>query len=126
MATTEDALLEAIGELKQVVRALTKVIEEDYPKRKEVETRFTTKQTAARRFSIVTAFIVISLIVSYFVSISTVSVCFLSQDQPASCELIPGYSASKDHNLKILNEFIELQQRSLDNERRIDRLENAQ
>lgn len=93
-----EALLSAVQNLTKVVDALRKTIEDDYPKRRELEQKYTTKTVAKRRLRQTAFVLVAAIIASYFLSISTASYCFL-QSNPKDrfyCHIMPGYSASQD------------------------------
>ena len=86
------------------------------------------QRTASRRrlIWITLLYIPFAMIVSGFVTVTTVSVCFLTQagnEPPGLCSIMPGYTAVQKNNQDLVREFRILQKRSLRNERRIDSLE---
>ena len=118
-------LLESVNKLRGGVVALTNVLEEDYPKREEVERRFTKKKTFYRGLGLAALMFVIGVVASYFVTFSTLSVCFLTADQNPSgvCKVIPGYEESLARNDTLLHRFQTLVKTTKQNERQIAELE---
>jgi hypothetical protein len=53
----EQALHDAVTELRAAILALTELIQREYPNREEVEKRFTKKKTSQRRWFLVLALI---------------------------------------------------------------------
>lgn len=67
-----------------------------------------------------------SIVVSIGVTTMVVSNCLLSaQDTPSFyCKYIPGYADAVDSNKELLDQFVELQQTTIDNSQRLDELES--
>lgn len=106
------------------VRVLTATLS-DYPKRAEVHEKYVSRRESRQRLVLVLTFAVISLVFSYFVTISTVSTCFLGGDgeYPGLCKLIPGYEEAQQQNDDILKQFRELIVITRRNDQRLDRIE---
>lgn len=124
MNSEQNILLSAVQELRQSVQDLSAAVEREYPKRAEVEDRFTTKESAKRRFLLFIVIVIVSLSASYFVTISTVSACFL--DRPPhvdACGLIPGFEESEDRGAILLKRFAQNEELLLQQERRLNRIE---
>jgi hypothetical protein len=123
----EQALHEAVVELRAAILALTELIEREYPNREEVEKRFTKKKTSQRRWLLVLAMIPVMILVSLFGSAATVSYCFLSDggyEHPGACGLIPGYNKAVEANDVLIKQFEQLITTTERNEKRIKKLEN--
>ena len=122
----ERTLNEAADEIHAAVREMRTLITQEYPTRREIERRFMAKSQSNARIWAVAVAVASSLILSYFVTISTVSTCFLgsaSDGHPAVCNLMPGYAEAQRTNQELLRQFVELQERSIKNEERINELE---
>lgn len=124
---TETALREAIAELHTVVKALQELIEREYPRREEIEHRFTAKSTSRKRWWAVVALIPIMGIVSAVTTITTVSTCFLrnfeGKEPPAVCSVMPGYQQTLDRNNRLIRNFTTLIETTEKNERQIKKLQ---
>lgn len=109
------------------VRALSGALE-DYPKRQEVHEKYVSRRESRQRLVLVFAFAAISLVFSYFVTISTVSTCFLGGDgnYPGLCKMIPGYEEAQTKNDEILQQFRHLVEMTERNDKRLDRIERIQ
>ena len=85
------------------------------------------KAAAKRRMIWVTLlYVPFAMIVAGFVTVTTVSVCFLTRPEeqsPRFCKVMPGYTEITENNEQLVIEFRQLQKRSVRNEHRIDRLE---
>jgi hypothetical protein len=122
----EQALHDAVTELRAAILALTELIQREYPNREEVEKRFTKKKTSQRRWFLVLALIPIMLVVSLFGSAATVSYCFLSEggyEHPGACGVIPGYNEAVDANDVLIKQFEQLIATTETNKKRINNLE---
>lgn len=118
------ALLQAVRELTAVTKALNKTLSEDYPKRREIERNYLSKQQSSRNIRFFVAFVFASIFISQFVTIATVSTCFLGDpEHPRICQLMPGYKDSIQQNKDILKHFQELMQITKQNDRRLDEIE---
>lgn len=106
------------------VRVLTSTLAE-YPKRQEVHEKYVSRRESKQRIALVMVVLLFSLAVSYFVTISTVSTCFLGGDDshPGLCTLIPGYDEAQQRNTDILKQFQELVKITERNDQRLDRIE---
>lgn len=69
--------------------------------------------------------LLIGVITAYFVTFSTLSICFLSPDQKPGefCSMIPGFEQSVARNDTLLQRFESLIETTEQNERRIAELE---
>lgn len=123
-----EQLLAAVVELTKTTRALEQALHE-YPKRKEVEERFATKSESRRRalkaLAAGLAIVFISLAASYFVTVTTVTSCFVSEDARKGnaaymCNWLPGFSEAQTENLE-RQERIE---RLFKNSARLNRIED--
>lgn len=119
------ALTEAVKQLTEVVRLLDRTMKNDYPKRHEVERNFVSKEQSFRRLFYMIGFVLISIFVSYIVTIGTISGCFLGSDQkhPDACGILPGYKDSIKQNKQILKQFNGIIKITEDNRKRIKHLE---
>lgn len=127
----EQTLHDAITELRSAITALHELIDREYPRRSELERDFTSRQTSQKRWLLVVALLPISLIISYFASVTTISTCFLGKIEvgskpPAVCRVIPGYTASIERNNLLIEQFERLISITENNERRIKKLEKGQ
>lgn len=117
-----ERLLEAVNELTQVVKSLERTLKADYPKRSEILRR--------RNIMWLQMFLVviIAIIGGYFVTIGTISGCFLGDAanglSPRFCNVLPGYHDAQVKNRKLIKEFEVLVKRSERNAHRITRLEH--
>lgn len=122
---TAPELLKSVNDVRVGISALVKVLEDEYPKREEVERRFTKKKTFYRVILFGVAMFVTSIIAAYFVTFTTLSVCFLTPNQNPNgvCSIIPGYSESLARNDTLLHRFENLIEVTQKNEKRIAELE---
>lgn len=121
----EETMQQAAQELHRAVLALTELIEREYPSRREVERRFTTKESSLKRWYLVMALILVSSFISFVSTVTTVSVCFLGDsDHPDICEVLPGYKESEQRNQDLINLLTQLNRITTRNDARLDRLEN--
>ena len=127
-----DELLGAVRQLTEVVTRLETTLREEYPKRAEVERKFTTKKESMERrrqwIITLTLMFAISLFLSVGVTATTVSYCFLTEDArlgqaPVGCEVIPGYAEAQKRNKDVLAQFEDLLRQPAINDRRLDRIE---
>lgn len=123
----EQTMQEAAKELHSAVIALKELIEREYPSRREVERRFQGKAKSAQRWHLVLVLILVSALLSFATTVTTVSTCFLRpiEDTPSACGWLPGYDETQERNQRIIDQFSELQEITERNERRLDRLENG-
>ncbi len=116
---TNKELRAAITDLTKAVGALDITLKRDYPTREEIK---------KRRVQIVLA-MVAAIIASYFLTVGTVSYCFLSgiPEDGASgfCNVFPGYEESFDNNRELRDQFIQMQQFIQENREKIEQLEEA-
>ena len=93
MALNDD-LVSAIRELNAATVSLRTLIAREYPTRKEMEREFVRKDDTKRRMTIVMLSLLISSLVCFVGTITTVSTCFLDEGptHPAICNVMPGYS----------------------------------
>lgn len=119
------ALTEAVKQLTEVVRLLDRTMKDDYPKRNEVERNFVSKEQSFRRLFYMIGFILISIFLSYVVTVATISGCFLGSDQehPAACGMLPGYKDSIKQNREIMHQFSYLLKVTDSNRKKIKHLE---
>lgn len=115
---------EAARELHAAVVALRELIDREYPSRGEVESRFVTKEKGLRRWYLLLVLIIVSGLLGFAGSVSAVSTCFLGDEEhTGACNFIPGYSTTKERNEDIYDQFVELQEITKRNEKRIEKLE---
>lgn len=112
--TEASELVNAVEELTKVVVALNTLLERDYPKREEIEQKFTSRQNSRKRLMAVVIGGISAIIISYFFSISTVVYCF-HDGEPGNryrpiCSVFPGYEITQGGNNRIISEFAELQE----------------
>jgi hypothetical protein len=127
-----ERLLQAVQDLTETVKGLESALTQ-YPKRTEVERKFATKheskQRAKRYLVLGLAMTLISLVVAYFVTISTVVVCFISDDArsgaaPQVCHRLPGYSETQEESQELRKRLIDLLEKPDENSERLDKIEN--
>jgi hypothetical protein len=127
IVTVPEQLLEAVHELTRVVKQLQITLERDYPKRAEIERRFVTESQSRTRRNTAVFFVLITIFISYFVTVSTISYCFLGGAAegrpPRACGLLPGYNSAQEKNAVILRQFQGLLEHMQDNRKRINKLE---
>ena len=108
----EETLTETVKQLTRAIEALNDVIKSDYPTRNEIKRR--------RRNLVVV--MVAAIVGSYFITVSTVSFCFLDgvpgPTDKLYCRVFPGYYDTFDNNRSAVKSYIELQER-------VARLENT-
>jgi hypothetical protein len=125
----EDALLEAIHNLTDVVSALKQTITDDYPKRAEIERKYATKYGMRQRAMSLVLCGLLAVLGGYAFSIYTVSYCFLQNDpqDPTKskpyCDLMPGYSAAVERNRVVYGVFNDITNTTRENRTRIEKLE---
>lgn len=125
-AGTDGELIDAVNQLTQVVRQLQTMIENDYPKRQEIERDFVTKYGINKKRRQLIVSLVAAIIASFFWTIGTVSYCLLGQtgDPPkAYCRIIPGYSDAIARNDRLISSFNKLIATTNANSDRLDKLE---
>jgi hypothetical protein len=110
------ALTRAVTELTRVVTSLDELLRRDYPKRSEIERRFTSKGTTRRAIMWAVVVAIGTVIGCFAISTGAYAVCFTGVDNPGICSVVPGYQDRIDRRDEI-NEVDRL------NELRIDRLE---
>lgn len=120
-------LLAAVNELTKVTKALTTVLEKDYPKRTEIARDYATRrEVKARRRWVITG-TVAALVGSYFGTVGTVSFCFLDgipmEGEKNFCRVFPGYDETFNNNRRAVD-IHEIQQKQIEDLRkRVDLLE---
>lgn len=121
----EQTMQEAARELHSAVIALKELIEREYPSRREVERRFTSKAKSTSRWYLVLVLILVSALLSFVGTVTTVSTCFLRPvgDTPSACGWLPGYDETQDRNQRIIDRFEQLRQITERNDRRLTRIE---
>ena len=114
---TKGDLLGAVRDLTRVVTALEMTLARDYPTKLEIK-----KRRGQIVFAIVTA-----IIASYFLTVGTVSYCFLQgipgEDEQRACTIFPGWEKSFDNNRKAQDTFNQLLNTTSVNNARIVTLE---
>lgn len=109
-------LLAAVRQLTKVVQGLDHTLKEDYPKRSELN--------RSRRYFVFS--VVITLILSYFATVSTVSYCFLQgipdKGEKKFCRIFPGYEDSFDNNREAQRIFLNMQIQVKDLQAQVDQL----
>lgn len=122
-----EELLQAVLELTKTTKELEQTLHE-YPKRKEIEAKYATKAESRRRATKVLAaglfIVLVSLMASYFVTVTTITSCFISDDARAGnpdylCSWLPGFDEAQEENSKRLDRL----ERLFENSARLDRLE---
>ncbi len=114
---TRGDLLGAVQELTRVVTALEMTLKRDYPTKIEIK---------KRRGQIVVA-IVVAIIASYFLTVGSVSYCFLQgipeTGEQQLCQVFPGWQESFDNNRAARDTFNQLLNVTSTNNQRIVVLE---
>src|SRR5690606_37855911 len=119
----DKTLHEAAEELHQAVEALKELLEREYPDRVELEENYISKTGNNKRWVVVITMILFASLVAFLLTVSTVSQCFLREDQPDACNLLPGYPATMERNDSQFKRFERLEKITEDNQRRIRELE---
>lgn len=120
----EKTLGELATEVHTATAALTELLSR-YPDRNEVERRFVSRSTSRNRMFLVLVMVIVAMLVSAFITVSTVSVCFLGgqNSDPGICHIMPGYSKAVQQNKVLLKQFKDLVNITQTNQKRIARLE---
>lgn len=102
----DKALSEIAAEVHAATAGLAELLKR-YPDREEVEKRFVNKAQSRSRFVLVVVMVLIAMVVSAFMTVSTVSVCFLGgqTSNPGICHIMPGYSSAIKQNRLLLKQF---------------------
>lgn len=111
MPDPEKDLAGAVAVLNANVLKLTRVLKEDYPRRKELQDNYETRATLRKRRWQIIIFGLVIVLASNFLTAGMISYCFLgdiTDPEHAVCHIIPGYSASHDRNIERLGQFQEL------------------
>lgn len=125
MAEQED-LRRLSQEARAAVVGLQRLLERDYVKREEAEDQFILKKVSQRRWFAFLLMIPIALIASFFVTVGTVSSCFLGGDgetPPKACQVIPGFKEAIKRNDVVMLQFQGLIETTEENRSRIKKLE---
>lgn len=100
-------LIAAVTSLRETVEILNETLKKDYPKRVEIR--------KDRRFFAVLIFfgIILGMLLSSFITIATVSGCFLSKDAADGhasgiCHTMPGFTVAEERNNRTIQRFNEL------------------
>jgi hypothetical protein len=112
----DQTLHEVAFEARHAVNALTDLVDHQ-------------RKVARRRLLWVTLIAIpLAMFVAMFITISTISVCFLGSDTeyPGACDFIPGYKAALESDQDERNKFEELFEITEENQRRIEELEANQ
>jgi hypothetical protein len=126
-----EELLKAVEDLVSTVGRLENTMSE-YPKRREVEERFETKAEIKKKrhkaILITLGIALLGLVISFFVTVTTITSCFISEDARAGdasfgCKLLPGYTKAQEENRKLIAELRVLLDTPATNSERLDRLE---
>lgn len=122
----EKTMQQAARELHAAVVALKELIEREYPSRREVERRFQSKAKSSQRWYLVLALILVSALLGFVSTVTTVSTCFLRPvaETPSACSWLPGYDETQERNQRIIERFEQLYQITERNDRRLARLES--
>lgn len=110
--SSDETLAQLVKELNQAILALRTLIDRDYPNRREIEAQFVRKDAWDARLRIVLVIILVSCLLSLGVTMGTLSTCYQGAERPAVCNAIPG--------------FRENEQRRLDLNRRIDKVDKIE
>lgn len=128
-AEDESVLLAAVNKLTLVVDALNKTLKEDYPKRREIERDFISKDHSRKRLKQIAAGMVVAVLVSYFLTVTSINYCFLNgipaPGERDFCRVFPGYEESFDNNREALASYVKLQQQIAKNQTDIANLKKA-
>lgn len=116
----ESTLAKAIEELHSVVEALKELMEREYPRRSEIDDKleaqrqaalqaFVSKRVSRQRWVFILALAPLMVVASFFLTISTVSTCFLGRNQsepPSFCgTLLPGYNETRDRQQDFTEDY---------------------
>lgn len=123
----DKTMQEAARELHLAVVALQELIQRECPSRWEVERRFQSKAGSTQRWHLALVLILVSALLSFIGTVTTVSTCFLRpvEDIPGVCGWLPGYDETQKRNQRIIERFDQLREITERNERRLDRLGNG-
>jgi hypothetical protein len=125
---SEGELAAAVRELTSVVQGLQSMIQEDYPKRSEIERDFVSKYGINKRRKQYAILVVIAIVGSYFWTMGTVSYCFLQGQGSVTasksyCYLLPGYGDVVGYSKTRLETYQNLIKTTEVNRARIEELE---
>jgi hypothetical protein len=123
---SEQDLQRLAQEARAAVAGLQRLLERDYVKRDEAEKQFMLKKVSQRRWFAFLLMIPLALGVSFFVTIGTVSSCFLGGDgqaPPAACKVIPGFEEAITRNEGVMLQFQGLIDTTEENRKRLVELE---
>ena len=125
---TDGELINAVHQLTAVVKQLQKMIEDDYPKRHEIERDFVSKYGIAKKRRQLAIAFTVAIVASFFWTMGTVSYCLLGQTGEPSklyCKIIPGYSEAIERNDRLIARFNDLIATTEANRARIEEMEKA-
>lgn len=120
----DEALAEEIAkvvkELNNAILALRTLIEREYPNRREIEAQFVKKSASDKRLRLLFVTVLVAALLSFGITATTMSACFLGDSRPKVCNLLPGYEQSNAERDDLLRR---LDQRDKKIEDRLGRLE---
>lgn len=121
----DKTIQEAARELHLAVVAMRELIEREYPSRREVERRFISRESQEKRVAVAVVLIVLAAMVSFVMTVSTVSGCFLGEDdgRPGVCEILPGYDNHMARRERVEQEHENMRLRIAILESRLTRVE---
>jgi hypothetical protein len=96
-----ELLLDAVRDLTRVAAALQKTLSEDYPKRKELEDGYVSRDGIRRSRRQFAAAVAVAILFSCIVTLGSVSYCFLQGKTYTACSVIPGYSTTVTRSRKL-------------------------
>lgn len=103
----------AVREMAAATAALRTLIQKQYPTRREMEADYVRKETTKRRLALIFSVILVSALVCFVGTVSTVSTCFLGGDDkhPGVCKLLPGYTDATDRQKEFERQFKHMNER---------------
>lgn len=116
VSDTAVELLEAVRRLTTVVAGVDQLLRDEYPKRTEIERRFVSKMQQNRHVARMLIVALLTVAGCYAFSTGLYAVCFVGQEDPGACSVVPGYQERIERR-------DEINKRDADLERRIKRLE---
>lgn len=115
-ANSDRDLIHAVKELNQTVISLRTLLSDEYPKRTEIERNFQSRLDARKHISRMVIVALVTVVGCYIMSVGVYASCFVGEESPSVCSLVPGYEER-------INRRNEINKKDQQFEQRIRRLE---
>lgn len=109
MNEVNSELTQAVRELNTSVSQLRQVLQDDYPKRTEIERRFISKLEQRKHLTRMTFVALVTVAGCYVTSTGAYAVCFVGDENPDICSVVPGYEDRLDRRDELNKQIQELQ-----------------